>query len=74
MSWLESIENYLTGARCDLVAHEDTNFIELLPLAVECEQRADFKIAGGDVEGAGDLGSNPEDILIPSMLHRCYQR
>jgi hypothetical protein len=52
----EAFKDGLAGPRCRLVAHEDTHFVELLPFAVEGKQGADFKEAGGDVEGAGNLG------------------
>ena len=53
---LEPVEDGLPGAGRNLVAHEDTDFVQLLPFAIEVKQRADFKVAGGDIEGAGDLG------------------
>jgi hypothetical protein len=38
-----------------LVAHQDADVVELLPAAVQGEERADFEEAGGDVERAGDF-------------------
>src|ERR1017187_8826700 len=52
----ERVEDGLASAGGNLTAHEDANFVELLPLAVESEKRADLKVAGGDVKRAGDLG------------------
>ena len=39
-----------------LRAHQDPDLLELLPLAVEREQRADLEVAGGDVERLRDAG------------------
>lgn len=43
------------GALRDLVAHEEANLVELLPLAVEGQERADLEVAGGDVDGLGKI-------------------
>ena len=53
---LKGLENCLARARRDLVAHEDANLFELLPLAIKGEQSADLEVAGCDVKRTGDLG------------------
>jgi hypothetical protein len=37
----------------DFVAHQDANFVELLPLAVEGQEGADLEVAGGDIDAFG---------------------
>ena len=51
-----TFEDGLLGARGGLVPHEDADFIELLPFAIESEEGANFEKPGGNVEGAGDFG------------------
>jgi hypothetical protein len=46
----DPFEQGLAGAGGGLVAHENTDIGELLPFAVERQERADFNEAGGDVE------------------------
>ncbi|WP_394757453.1 hypothetical protein, partial [Rhodoferax sp.] len=37
------------GSLTDLVTHEDANLVQLLPLAIQRQQRANLEIAGGNV-------------------------
>ena len=38
-----------------LIPHQNANFINLLPFVLKGEDGADFKEAGGDINGLGDL-------------------
>ena len=53
--WHQSREQYLPGAGGDFVAHQDPDLVQLLPLTIQSQQRADLEVAGGDVEGLRDL-------------------
>ena len=64
----------LPGAPRDLVAHEDAELVELLPLAVQGQQGADLEVAGGDVEGVGELGPFVEVLLDLPVARRCCRR
>ena len=50
------LEQRLPRAMRRLRAHQDPDLVELLPLAVEREQRADLEVARGDVERLRDPG------------------
>ena len=47
-------EGLLRAAR-HLVAHEDADGIDLLPLVLQAQQAADLEVAGGHVDGLGEL-------------------
>ena len=51
----ESAIEGVARAEGDFVAHQDADFVYLLPFVFEAEQGANFEIAGGDVDAAGDL-------------------
>jgi hypothetical protein len=51
----EALDERGASAAGDLVAHEDADLIDLLPLVLQAEQGADLEITGGDVDGAGNL-------------------
>lgn len=53
--FLESRFECCLGPHRALVAHEDADVIDLLPLVLQREQRADFEVPRGDVEPLGDL-------------------
>src|SRR5262249_29160757 len=42
-------------APAHLVAHQDADLIHLLPFILQAQEGADLEIAGGDVDGPGDL-------------------
>jgi len=54
----------LLGALRDLLALQDADVVDLLPLAVETEQRPDLEEAGRDVDGPGQSGP------VPNVLER----
>ncbi len=51
----QSFVKRLAGAPRHLVAHQDADAVDLLPLVAQRQQRADLEVAGGDVDGAGEL-------------------
>lgn len=55
--------------RWDLVAHQDPDRVELLPVAVEVEQRADLDEARGDVDAARQL--RPLAQAVEPVPARC---
>ncbi len=52
---LQSVGERLLGAARNLVAHEDANGIDLLPLVLQAQQPADLEVARGHVDGLGEL-------------------
>ena len=51
----DAVVECVLGAFADLVAPDDAKLVELLPLAIQRQKCADFKMAGGNVELVGDL-------------------
>ena len=47
---------HIVGSQRHLVAHQQADPLQLLPLAVEGEQRPDLEEPGSDVEGSGHIG------------------
>ncbi len=70
----QPIEQSLPGARRDFVAHQDANLVELMPFAIEREQRPDFEVASGDVEGAGEVSPFLNGRAVPSISRHCHRR
>ena len=58
----------------NLVAHEDAEAVDRLPLVFEARSAADLEIAGGDVDGMGDLAPFRAGTNGPSNPSRCYRR
>ena len=52
---LQPVGERLLGAARNLVAHEDADGIDLLPLVLQAQQAADLEVAGGHVDGLGEL-------------------
>ena len=50
----------------DLVAHQDADLVHLLPFVFQAEQGADLEVAGGDVDGLGELAPIVEVAAGPS--------
>ena len=52
---LKAREQRLLGTLGNFVPHENADLVQLLPLAIEREQRADFKIPSGDIKTVGEI-------------------
>src|SRR5215204_1492433 len=44
---LDTFEKSLLGALGDLVSHEDSQLVQLLPLTIESQESADLKVSRG---------------------------
>src|SRR5262245_29208779 len=52
---LQPLDECGPGPPGNFIPHENSNSINLLPFAVEGEERSDFEVARGDVDGLRDL-------------------
>ena len=61
----DAVDKDAPGAWGDLIAHENPDLVELLPLAIEREQRAHLEVSGGDVERVRNVA--PLAQILPNL-------